>query len=181
MFGLLAGMLFVLSFHSKWVRERLERITYFLVYISVFSVSFTLFKSNLDPIWSTYHIALFFGLSAVFRNLKWFGIHVILYSIGTIAAVMFVSDPAIDTDKFIFIYSFSAAIMIVVAYSYTWTIQKIEHYAYHNAHELRAPVARIQGLLELESMDISSKYLDLLKKEAEDLDKMTRKSQKILE
>ena len=183
LFGIISAALLLGSYQVNFLKKYLEKIIYVLICISVFPINKTLFTSDVDPIWAIYHITIFFGLSAVFRNLKWLLSFIFLYSIGTIAASIGASLPIVDPYKFLFLYGCSVTIMLIIAYSYTWTTFKIDKYSHDTAHNLRAPVARIRGLIELNKMDDNNRptYLKMLEKEVEDLDTLTKDHQKNLE
>lgn len=182
-FGILSALLFLGSYKISFLKKNLDKIIYVLICVSVAPINKTLFTSDLDPIWAIYHITIFFGLSAVFRNLNWLVAFVLLYSIGTVASSIGAVHPNIDPFKFLFLYGCSVTIMLIIAYSYTWTTLKIDKYAHGTAHHLRAPVARIRGLIELYKLDKSNHptYLKLLEKEVEDLNNITKDHQKNLE
>jgi signal transduction histidine kinase len=60
--------------------------------------------------------------------------------------------------------------------------KKIEEYAHMNSHVVRAPLARLMGLIRLLGLDLSTHELtDKVQKEATDLDKVIRKAQRLLE
>jgi len=183
LFGLFSALLFAGSYRFEWVKLYLDRIIYALICISVITINKTLYTSNIEPVWAIYHITIFFGLSAVFKNIKWLLFFIIAYSIGTFYASTGAAHPIVDPYKFLFLYACSAIIMIIIAYSYSWTTHKIEKYAHNMAHNLRAPVARICGLMELNKIDKSnsSEYLKMLDKEVDDLNRITKNLQKNLD
>ena len=180
-FGMIAGWIIVLSFRSMWVRRNLRDIVYGLLYLCTILLNYKFIGQGLQPLWAIYHAVVFIGIGLVFRDFKYLVIYVLLFLTCTWIATMLIEDPVVDKWKFLILFTSASFVILINATAHWWSIRKIEQFQFANAHELRAPLARILGIINIYEALPPEELKELLSKEAKDLDKVVQELQEKLE
>ena len=191
-FGILAFLAFILTFSGRDILEKwLYNVIYILIFLSILSIHHTFWKSSMEPVWAVYHVIIFYGLGFVFHKKSLFIIFFGIFTAFTILICLFTKDPGIDEGLFLFLFLTSAVLLFVIMHTLIWTnkemqnsYNKIEKYAFVNAHKLRGPIARMKGLMllvEREEYKNNAELFKYLDQSIEEVDNVIRESQILLD
>lgn len=189
-------ILYLGSIKKGWIRKNMRYGLYGTVFL------WTIF-STIEALLSPYHnfyllrplisVAI---VSFVFLEKKWLNGYLLFNLVLTSLVSLIMDIP--DELEILFLTGF-ACVTLSVAFLMNTILQlqtqyksivislaekdkKIEEFARLNSHVVRAPLARLLGLIQLLGLDLSTHELtDKVQKEALDLDQVIRNAQKVLE
>lgn len=189
-------ILYLGSIKKGWIRTNMRYGLYGTVFL------WTIF-STIEALLSPYHnfyllrplisVAI---VSFVFLEKKWLNGYLLFNLVLTSLVSLIMDIP--DELEILFLTGF-ACVTLSVAFLMNTILQlqtqyksivislaekdrKIEEFARLNSHVVRAPLARLLGLIQLLGLDLSTHELtDKVQKEALDLDQVIRDAQKVLE
>ena len=78
--GMYSGLIVVLSYRVRFVRERIRFFLYGLIYLATIISSYQFYHQSLDPLWALYHTMVYIGFGLIFRRLSPFLAFIILYT-----------------------------------------------------------------------------------------------------
>ncbi|MBP9925291.1 MAG: hypothetical protein KBF45_04820 [Cyclobacteriaceae bacterium] len=189
-------ILYVGSFKNDWIRTNMRYGLYGTVFLWTILSSL---EAALSPYHNFYLLRPLISVaivSFVFLERKWLNGYLLFNFIIT-SIVSFIMDIP-DELEILFLTGFACVTLSVcllmntilqlqtqyksIVISLAEKDKKIEEYAHMNSHVVRAPLARLMGLIRLLGLDLSTHELtDKVQKEATDLDKVIRKAQRLLE
>lgn len=193
---LMLAILYAGSFKNGWIRTNMKYGLYATVFL--WTILSTL-EAAISPYHNFYLLRPLISvaiLSFVFLEKKWLNGYLLFNFIVT-GVVSFIMDVP-DELEILFLTGFACVTLSVgllmntalqlqtqyksIVINLAEKNKQIEKYAHMNAHVVRAPLARLMGLIKLLGLDLSTHELtDKVQKEATDLDMVIRKAQKLLE
>ena len=188
-------LLYVFSYRIEWIRKNLKQILYVIIILWTAAAAI---EAAIHPFNRIYLLRPLVSLpivSVIFLDRKWLNGYLLFNFIVTAVSTLFMDIPIEFEALFIFGY---VSILLSVAVLLNITVllynrykivirelamknEQIEAYANLNAHHVRAPLARLMGLINLFGLDVPYNELtDKVKHEAHELDKIIRSAQEIL-
>lgn len=179
--GLICGWLLVISFRIRWIQKYIEVLLYYLLYIAAAIITYK-FRGQLDdPVWYIYHVVIFIGLALVFRRIRFLVVFVLIYGIGTAISIFSAAEPVISPKKFIVLFVVSGFVVVTQAIVIRYLFRRIDSFAFATAHKLRAPIARLKGLSNIEQHISQKQFRKLILQEIDEADEVLKITQKQLD